>query len=281
MTQPDFPDFNSPQGNATAISLTGAPLLNLHNGISPNSGLLGPSTSTMLATVGFTQPAWEIAVSLSIPAAATSPHMRLQFTWTDQVTGNVVQYDEWYLPAGRSAVGANNYLGRGIALGNQLTITLGNPDAAQTLTYSVQVYQTSQLPLRQDIRLNSNSGFTVPGLTPPDLCDTNNLIMGLRKVAGQVSGGTDTIILPPYAGKIGINAGTGSGTSDLGITISAVGNTSVVLAGSTQVVYSGVTDNNGNLNATVALPRCACQVQMHNTNAGAQTTHWLATMQEY
>lgn len=265
-------------------AIAGVPLQNLHNLLYSTATTLAASTSITFPNILFSQPGWEVFISLGMPAATTKPFVRIQFAWQDAVSGNNVWYDEWYLAAGSILLNSNSFMGRGPALGNQLSITIGNADPAQILTYSVSVYQTSQISAtsRADIRSNTIIGFTVPGFSIPDISDPNALVLASRKAAGVAAGATDVTILPLFAGKINLYAVT-SGVNDMTLSIINVGNNS--LTATTTALYqaagAGIINPTGLQGGQIYLPRSHCSMNLKNGNAAAQQLQYQVIMSEY
>jgi hypothetical protein len=262
------------------IATTGAPRLNLHNQIGVSSGTVAASTATLFGPFNFNQPGFEIFLTLGMPGGSTAPFPNVVLEWFDSNSSNPVWYEEWYLPAGNNSLAINTYFGRGPCKGNQLKISIGDPDPAQAITYSFNVYQTStDIPEHSDFRLRSDLGWTIPGLNMPDLVDPAALILGTRSASVGAGANDLTIQLPPYAGKVKIFAFTGSGTTDLQVSIT--GTTLPTRLAGDNTIWRGKSDANGFLYGEVSLPHGTCGVTMNNGNASARTCQFYVVMEEY
>ena len=261
----------------------GAPLLNNHGQSgSTQSGTIAASTVDTLTAVNFSQPGFEILLTLKCPAATTVPFCTVTMTWTDSVSGDTVWQEQWYLACGNSATAVNSYIARGLTRGNTLTVKLGNPDAAQIMTYSMAFFQTAQFVTRTDtdFRLNDLAGFTVPGLTTPDLNDSISNILATRDAIALAAATNDAaIILPVYSGKVKVFAITGSGTSDM--LVSLLGTALPSRITGTNLLWQGKSDANGLIYQELALPKGNCSLQMHNGNAAAFTCRFYVVTEEY
>jgi hypothetical protein len=248
---------------------------------STQSGTLAASTSTPLTAFTFTQPGFEILLTLKCPAAATVPFCTVTFTWSDSASGLTVWQEQWYVAVGNSSSGVNEYIARGLARGNTLTITLGNPDPAQVMTYSIAYFQTSQFVTRTDtdMRLNDFVGFTVPGLTVPDVFDSPSNILGTRDVALATGANDAAIIMPLYSGKVKLFGITGSAAADM--LISVLGTALPSRLTGTNLIWQGKSDSNGLLYAELALPKGNVSVQAHNGNAATFTIRWYVVTEEF
>lgn len=280
----DFPDWQSPQAHATAISITGAPLLNLHNDLINQAGTIAAGNTILtIPDVGFAQPGWEALVQLEMPNTATKPYPRVTFIWKDLALGTFIWQDAWHMMAGNILAGNNVYQGRGPTLGNRLGVTIENFDPAQILTYNIQVWQTSQLPARADFRQDDQGGFTQAGAinAVPTITDMVNNIIGAQRSAALGAGNAVTTVLPLFAGRARFAANISSANNLLGVTLLILGNTAINNVPFNAGIWYGKSDALGNINTDFVLPRAHCGVLFQNNDTVARQVIWTVTAAEY
>ena len=250
----------------------GVPLQNLHNQIFSQSGTVAANAQLAFPAIRFTQPGWELFLTLQLPAAATVPFPQLAFTWVDAATANMVATESWGLVAGSAALAqANTWQGNGPAIGNELLLSLTNADTAQALTYAIALYQVSQFRASPDIRLNSFQNFSAPSFSVPDYTSMANNLLGQRQNTALATGASDgPKVLPTFAGDAMLFANTTSGLADLSVIVSALGQPGM----SNPAVAVAFTGSTGNLVLPVTLPRVPCSVNMTNHNAGTVHGDW-------
>jgi hypothetical protein len=198
VTVVDYPDFATPQAHASAIAITGAPLLTL-------AGILQASNTFTIAggatqTIGpltIMQLGYEIQLKLSIPAGATVPFVDVVMQWTDATGGSVMALERWMLPCGSAA----NYVitGTGPTKGSSLTVKLVNQDPAQTATVTVIILTNSRVYTRD--RWITNTVVNVPTFTNPG-GDPTREVLATMDAANCNAGATITRLIPPYAGDV-------------------------------------------------------------------------------
>lgn len=170
----DFPDWQQPQANATAISTTGVPLLrgtaNLGKAVNQS---IGPGAVVqLLTTAAVGQPGYEGMFSLSgLAGGGSIPFASLIFNWFDQATGLNVFSRFQLLTAGNGAANALQYYVYGPCHGNQLSVQITNLDPTITMTLTWGINQTSHVfeldRISQPVyATTAPNGFTNPGGVP-------------------------------------------------------------------------------------------------------------------
>lgn len=178
MSQPDYPDFATPQAHATAIAATGVPLLTAPNTlINALLQTVAAAGGTLVKIANFTQVGYAIQVIVNFPAAATNPFCEVTFTWSDPVSATVYDEAHYFVPG---AAGASGFtvLGNGPVRSSQLTVTVTNLDAAQAATVTLQVAQDSCIRTadRWYWRNASDNGLAVPTFTVAQLPDDEDVL---------------------------------------------------------------------------------------------------------
>jgi|SRR5215469_318680 len=269
----DYPDYQTPQANADAISTTGAPALNLNGVILNTTGVLAANGTFTSAGLPINQPGFEARVQLTMPASTITALPIFQFDWDSTATSSPSWPEQWCLAAGSAAVGPNTWLGRGKAMGNQLIVRLINEDSINSLTYTIQLYQTSQYTSRTEFRKDIFSSFSIPSHAVCDFRD-DHLLLGTHKNGSIPSGSTDVTVLPPGGCRVYLHFETGSNANDAEITITDL---NPQVGASFSVVYDKFTDSTGNLNDELALPQSHMQITMTNHNAAAHALSYAFT----
>lgn len=198
MTVPDYPDFQTPQAHATAISVTGVPLLTLAGTLlTAQNFMIAGGGNVSTAALPITQLGYEIQLKLQVPAAATVPFVDCVMTWTDNTGNNTVAVERWMLPCGSAA----NYIftGTGPTKGSQLTLKLINEDPAQTATVNVVILTNSRI-YRRD-RWIPNLTQNVPGFTIAQ-GDATRALLANGSGINVNAGATLTRLFPTYHGDV-------------------------------------------------------------------------------
>lgn len=169
----DFPDWHTPQANATAISTTGVPLLSNPNVlINEQLQVIAAGSDAVYGPVTVTQTGYSLQVITLFPVAATNPFVEVVLTWTDPASGIVYDESHQFVP-GSSGASGFTVLASGPARSSNLTVTVNNLDGAQAATISLLAGQHSTVAVRDTWRWRNadDNGLTVEGETLASLPD--------------------------------------------------------------------------------------------------------------
>jgi hypothetical protein len=257
------------------ISTTGVPLLNNTALLDNTNAVITAGNSVVLPSsiteYSVTQPGYEVLIACHSTAEA---YLQVLMTWFDIVSGLVVSSQSWWLSPGPAAGSINRYIGTGPTHGNQLQVTL----AAVTGTVTVDnftIEQNSRIYARDDWRSTQFNG-AVTYFSP--LVNPISLVLGHFGPGSVGAGVSLNRLLPLFAGKIRLHAGTNSHAADLNVIITNVADQTP--AGSA-VLYQESSNANGFLDTETSLPRSNCQIALVNNNAGAQNLQFLIVIEEY
>lgn len=270
MTQPDFPDFNLPQGTATAISSTGVPLLTGINALTSGSQLIPINNSESLFDVQTTQIGYDAQLSVSSLNGPT--YLNVTVSWNDSGAGGaLVDQQSYWIVAGPSATPHVVSL-NGPTRGDSMQVQVFAYNNSVTLTWSVA--QTSRVYAKHDMRSLGN--FSGQGVTGPDGQDVPAQILAYAQKTIAGAAGTYSVVMPLYAGKVTVKMHTASGANDLEVTISSTADQLVP-----QVVFDAETNSQGSATVTdVYLPRAQCTLTLTNNNAAAKFCTVLVVISE-
>lgn len=256
----------SPALVAAQIAATGVPLLSKATTVfnQASQSVAGGTTFTVPGSpFAVSQIGYEVFVSVQASAGASAPFAQIQMTWSDSVSGNVVAQETWWL-AGAAPPLFNKFSGTGPTKGNQLTVTITNPDATHALQVAMTVLQVSRVFVRDDWRQITYN--TPPGFTAGIVDQQAGFLLSTAPTIG--AGSAATRIIPLYAGRVKLWA-TGPVAYDL--TINAIDpNISAAPAGN-QIYEANITAAGGaKITDYVALPRCTCTIAIQNNGATGQ-----------
>lgn len=243
------------------IYTQGVPLANKSSVLNQQTGTGVPANSTVsLGTFSITQPSYEISFQ---PVMTLNTNgevwLKVTMTWSDATTSLITAPPETWYVAVSSAAGNVKIFGTGPAKGNQLQISVNNPNTAFAATINNFVLmQNSILRYRDDWR-NPTTGFSgIPTYTVPALDPDADVLFG---TAPSVVAGTPVMrILPLFAGMIqlGIVVPGSGGT----VTISDLASVAGIAAGSIWQKVYGATATTDNIQ--VPLPRVNCVLTIAN-----------------
>lgn len=216
MTIADYPDDLTAQAHATAISITGVPLL------TAPAVLVSQLTQVLVAGAGgqrfpasgyfpVPQIGYEVLLEIQAQAGSTSPFAKLRIQWVDSASGLPVGDEEWIIPAPSS--GPYGVVLTGVTKGDQAFVLLQNADTL-TQTYSLIFRNNSQAYTADKMRPMFNlQSVTIPGFTVFSDIDMPMGMYGMGSFTTAASG-TTPLLIATYNGlmqiKLHVNAG-GSG----------------------------------------------------------------------
>lgn len=264
MTVADYPDFATPQAHASAIAITGAPLLTL------SGTLLTAQTFTLTggqqqstSALPIMQLGYEIQLKCSIGSTATVPFVDILFIWTDSVTGNIMAQENWMLPCGSGA----NYIlnGTGPTKGSNLTVKLTNQDPAITATIGVLILTNSRVYARD--RWIANTIVAVPTFTNPGGSPLREILAVMDGVNCN-AGASISRLFPPYHGDVMVyveQSGVSAANSQAKLQVaptSVLGTGDLYSSAPTGGVGTGIT-------TVTRLPRCCTLFTFTNSGTVA------------
>ena len=209
MTVADYPDWGTPQANATAIAGTGVPLLRLSNTKKFNIGttIVGGGNSTLLTSGAMTQPGYEIGVRCSVPAGTgTLPFVAFTLTWTDATTGIATARRDVVATAGNGSGNAVTSYFNGPCRGGNLKVVATNIDPAVTVTIDWTINQTSH------VYEHDQAGQLAYPATAPHGYSNPTGINGTGVIAWQqpslAAGSTQAVLCALYGGDVFLSVDT-------------------------------------------------------------------------
>lgn len=246
------------------IANQGAPLLALSTNVAnPGAQTWTASQSRTYGPSNFGQISYEISLSLQSGPGESNPFFGLYFTWTDPVSGLIIDQDTWYLAAGPSGT-PNLYNGTGHAKGGQLQVTLKWYGVNTSGSSQIVINQTSRVYVRDDLRSTSFAAW--PGSTNASFDLNSGLVIGTSPTVAALSSATRA--MPLYKGTVQANVfGTGSGGITFQVT-NAAGQ--AINSYAANIVYTGTVAANGNGNFSFPLPRSNCLLTVSNSGATSQ-----------
>lgn len=247
------------------IAVTGVPLLALATSVVSHSGTIAAGGTTVVGTdLSTTQISYEVQITAISSNSATVPYFRLTFTWSDSVTGQLVDQESWYLPGGSNGgVGANVFAGTGRVKGDQVTISITNLDTVISGTVTFNLIQTSRVYNREDIHSISYSG--IPGVTNANYDPTSNLFAGVATNVGTATPVSRSI--PLYAGTVRVEAFT-----TLGPALFALISPGQAATVSNNTVWNGQITGTGQgfISTQIDLPRAGTVITISNQHTATQ-----------
>lgn len=270
MTSPDFADDQTHIAHASAIYAQTVPLASKSLRLSNiSTTTLAANTPVVLGPFTVGQIGYEISLDIGVNAGSTSPIMQALMTWTDSVTGRIVEEQRWGL-AGASGANPQTYYGSGPSSADTLTVTLTNTDTVNSMTYALVLAANSRVYVRHDWR--QRTSFPVPGFTNGNFDQAGQFLIQEAPTVG--AGGNAVRLVPLYCGMVRIWC---TFNQQFDITIAAIDRSiSVAPAGNQVWQQTVVAAAGGIVVAELALPRCTSTVQL--TNNGAAQSQFGFTM---
>lgn len=274
---PEFPDWDSPAGHASAIAATGVPLLHLKRVVANPSPITVGGGSTViepsvLGFYNFTGISYEIFLQIST-AAATATRLGVQLIWSDSVSTQVIAERNFSMYAGTTAA-PHFVVGRGPTSGDQLQVNLNAPDNTVTVT---MLFTQRSTPYVGDL-WRTTFGLSVPsfpGFTS-SIVDPAGGYLASVSSSVALSNFTATL-LPLYTGVVtvaGTTTDTTAGNSELRISAPS----EVFATPASNLLYrlfNGQEDSAhvGVIRGTgLPLPNVQCELFQVNNNASAAET---------
>lgn len=274
MTAADYPDWSAPQAHASAIAVTGAPLLAVPTDVTGNLISIAAGASPQFGAFPLNQVSYEIVIAAVATGAGAAGPLEITMLWNDNTFGATIATESWYIWPGTSGV-SHTVLGKGPVKANNLVIAFRNFSGAMTYQVQYAIYQRSNVYTRDDWR-STNYAFT-SALNAVCTAEPASLQIAYANVS--VPGATNTILeLPLISGNCYFHAETTSLASDLVLAFqNSVGTFGSPLGSTLAKVRS---DANGLVTGNIALPRFQSRVVLGNTNAAAKTVTFSLVYQD-
>jgi hypothetical protein len=200
----DYADWQAPQAHATAISITGVPLLT-GKSLVFSSGLqtIAAGGTYVPGAKSFTQPGYEIFVSAFANVASANPFVSLELAWTDSGTGLIIARDT-YICAASNVTSGWLSIGSGPTAADSVFLTATNLDGAHTMVFSIMILQNSRIYAHDSFSWDNTgeSGLSIPGFTVANLRGDNSALGDISGGALAASGNSEWLIAPGYGGTV-------------------------------------------------------------------------------
>lgn len=252
----------------------GTPLLHGAKQVYTSTSNVIPASGTFsTGAIPITKPGYMIRLNTQMSGVnAAVPYLECDLTWSvTPNTGQITSEEIWYVNCGSS--GSVNTRGKGPTKGNQLNITFTNGDSVDTVTLTVQVWETTQHISRDDWR--NPGGVPSASATIIHADSLANIIANDTFAVGA----TTTVLknMPLYAGDVNVWIDSVTGPTAQ-VNIVPVGDFNVA---SPQPLATFDWTVNFRTPTRVTLPRCPCQLQFVNGGGAAATAQISLVALEY
>jgi hypothetical protein len=265
VTAADYPDWGAPQANASAIAVTGVPLLVASTPLVTAVDAINAGANYASGYIPVEQPSYEATIYIGETGSGAAGPVQVVMSWWNAAATELATQETYYIWPG--AGGSNHAIfGKGPSKSNLLQVTVANTSAAMQYTMTLFVYQRSHVYTRDDWRsvnyTQSASGNAIA------TCDPTAGLLGTN-IPSIAAAATSTFELPLYAGPAYLYFDTTSATSDLLVTLtSSAGTDGLGVGARLQRYQSGAL---GTFAGQIALPRFQTRLLITNKNAGLQT----------
>lgn len=233
--------------------------------INQGNTLLTAASSTTLGPFTVTGIAYEIMIGIQqLAAASYASPVGITLNWFDSATGIQTRSRTWWLPG--VSTGFQQYVGHGMAKGNELEIVVANSDATNNARYEITCISSNRVYDRDDDWESLTFATPVSGSKP----NTDPFAGFLAEAAvSTLTGATFNRNLPLYNGLVNVSWSTSSGLGDAFLTILCIDPN---IPAADQTIYHAVTNAQGYNNAqNIPLNRCCHDVLIQNANGATQT----------
>ena len=213
------------------------------------------------ASFPITQTGYEIGLNIAVNAGSTKPAATVLLTWSDSVSGQVVDTQKWIL-SGASSGGGQQYIGTGPTSGDTLTVAVTNLDTVNSITYSFTLTQNSRLYARHDWRQLTNN--TVPNISNGQSDQLTGQLIHASVSVGAA--GQQSRVVPLYSGMVAWQFENGAQIGSFSVTMLYEANTPAVLGPVTLAA------NASPFQVQWPLPRQSCIVNLTNGSASNPNT---------
>jgi len=216
----------SPADIATAIALSGLPLISDSTEVYNATAVTAAAGSSYIlpsASTYFSMPfiGYEIWCSI-YTNAATASVFEIELDWYDPSSGVLVDLTRtWVYASGQSSL-PHQFRIKGPTKAGELQVRINNAwSSTNAVIYSLVVLNNSRV-YAVDSAVTVSALGTFPGFTNVATADAPSRVVYMPGTSIAASGGTLTWLLPLFTGLFTIASLTGSGTTDEGITCTAV-----------------------------------------------------------
>lgn len=270
MTVADYPDYATPQAHATAISTTGAPLLNLHEQTVTNSALSVPANTTVdLGTFTINQPGMIWRADPFIVGGGVVAPMQFVFTWSDSSSTFITRTKKYTAWPGNATTN-HQITGYTRAHGDKVRVQVINTSATQNMQVAITVCSTS-VPYSTE-RVFSR---VMTALSSPNTLASYDLDQGVLcadQVLALAAGSTQQDQIALYQGRVSVSWSSQSGAADCSVNI--LQDASRTVGGQSGQLLIGQSDAFGHGLAQVCLPGSQCSLIIKNGNAAAKNVNF-------
>lgn len=260
----DYADWGVPQANANSIAATGVPLLGNPNLLLDANPAIAAAGTYFSPVLLISQLGYEISIQPFASGSGAAGPIEIQMQWLD-ITGTfTIELESWWIWPGNTS-SAHYVYGKGPTKGSLLQISIVNGSSAMTYTVPIQVWQRSHPYTRDDWRSRVYIGGESGNLIA--VTDLSTSLIGYRNIS-LAAAAIDVTELPLYSGPCMLWFQTGSGTTDMQLTIQSSAGVNQPAIGTK--IYQENTPAGGVQYRQIVLPRYQCRAQMKNNNAAAQ-----------
>jgi hypothetical protein len=283
VTSPDYPDYATPQAHASAIAVTGVPLLAAPARLYTFSGsnvLAAGSAGTVITNAAGANVqdmsgylSYEVRVKAKCTGGTAIPLLTLHLDWFEELTAAHSMYSESWTIAFDSS-GAGVAKGTGPVRAGFLQASVDNLDTVNTFTLQEFRLQGTSRPApdpQSDWRMTSTTG-TTPGFVKPVYTDSFGGIAGY--FSGSIPGGATLNLLPALSSRL--VTFNWFNVSVLGPAITATPMVWIPGTGLVQIDQAITFGANGFAQKQYDLPRSVLAWQLTNPNAAAGNYSMLA-----
>lgn len=209
MSVQDYPDWGTPQANASRIAATGVPLLRASTVVKSANGttIAGGGSNTLLNAGSFTQPGYEITFNASVPAGTgTLPFVAITMVWSNAATLGQTARRDIVITAGNGTGNKVTSFFNGPARGTTLQLTAKNLDPSVTVTLDWTISQTSHVYEHDQAGQLAYPGTAPNGFTNPGGINGTGVIAWVHPTLG--AGVTNAFLCALYGGDVFLNIDT-------------------------------------------------------------------------
>lgn len=251
----------------------------LHHGqslvVSSGAQVIAPGATYNTGDQLVTKPGYWVFFTAIMAAAATNPFVLIEVTWKDAAAGNILDVEQWVVPAGTPAIIRTN--GRGPVTGAHVLVKVTNLDAVQNMTIHFNLYETTHAIGRHDWRSQINANWTSISI--------NTQVAPCAVISGSLFQGNPSIPansvehyqLGLYAGQVWYQE-SDTGASNLVVSVAPTQDLETASALANVYAFTGAA---AGVHGMFTLPRQPCLLSVNNPNAAAVVCNLNVGILEY